>query len=127
MSRQPTSPPTEPIERVADLVAGIPGVAGLSAGEFAAIATYLPSGRLHGVRQLQGRTEVGVVLEWGASAVSVIRLIRARVEAVTGGPVDVTLVDVALPTGMADLDQGSVVPVEEPGSPDETIVAGGPA
>lgn len=99
-ARQPPAP-LDPVERVADIALAIPGVAGLSSGPFGDLKTYLPGRRLDGIRQRQGHTEIGIVLEWGASATSTARLLRARVEGAVGGVVDITVADVTLPDHLA--------------------------
>lgn len=95
MTSAPAS--SQPAERVADIVLAVPGVAGLSGGTFGDLATYLPGKRLMGVRQRQGRTEIGIVLEWGADAGQTLQQVRAAVEAAVDGPVDILVADVAEP------------------------------
>lgn len=95
MSSEPAG--GQPAERVAEIVLAVPGVAGLSSGAFGDLATYLPGQRLAGVRQRQGRIEIGIVLQWGASAAPVVRTVRQAVLDEIGGPVDITISDVAAP------------------------------
>jgi hypothetical protein len=92
--------PDDPADEVARIVASVPGVAGLSAGAFGDVKTYLPGRRVVGVRQGRGLTEVSIVLAWGASAPNTVRLIRSRVSAAVGGQVDVMVADVAGPDAL---------------------------
>lgn len=104
MSAEPvTTPqawPQDPVEEVAEEVLAVPGVAGLTAGPFGDLSTYLPGRRVPGVRRRGGLLEIAVVLAWGASADLVGRLIRARLgtlPALVEDRVEVLVVDVQAP------------------------------
>jgi uncharacterized alkaline shock family protein YloU len=83
--------------RIAALIERVPGVAALHAGTYGDIRTYLPGGRLTGVRV--GRpdepVEVALVLELGRPIPAVVADVRRAVATVCGDrPVDVTVADV---------------------------------
>lgn len=87
----------------------VPGVAGLHPGPFGQVATYLPGRKVEGVRVRQDRTEVHIVLQWRAGAVSTAAAVSAAVTALTGTPVDVYVQDVEDParSSEASLQRGS--------------------
>lgn len=84
------------------------GVAGLHPGPFGQVATYLPGRKVEGVRVRQDRTEVHIVLQWRAGAVSTAAAVSAAVTALTGTPVDVYVQDVEDParSSEASLQRG---------------------
>jgi hypothetical protein len=83
--------------RIAALIERVPGVAGLHAGTYGDIRTYLPNGRLTGVR-VGGPAEpveVALVLGLGRPIPDVVADVRRAVATVCGDrPVDVTVADV---------------------------------
>lgn len=83
---------------LAETVTADPAVARLDGGVFGAVATYLPGGRLVGVRVDPDPTapvEVAVVLHLGAPIPTVVAGLRARIARVLGDrPVDLTVSDV---------------------------------
>lgn len=81
-------------DRVAVATLAVDGVARLHGGALGEVATYLPGRRVSGVRSGPDGTEVHVVLRWGAPLLETSRTVRAAVEAVTDGPVHVTVEDV---------------------------------
>jgi hypothetical protein len=84
-------------EQIAALVARVPGVAALHAGTYGDIRTYLPRGRLTGVRvgPPGEPVEVALVLGLGRPIPAVVADVRAAVASVCGDrPVDVTVADV---------------------------------
>ncbi len=89
--------PRELVDDVADAVASVPGVAGLTAGQFGDLATSLPGRRVCGVRLRHDLAEVAVVLAWGASAQTTVRAIRTRLAGLLECPVDVTIADIETP------------------------------
>jgi hypothetical protein len=91
------SPPPDLTERIADAVRAHPAVAGLRAGPFGAVASYLPGRRVDGVRLAEdGRgVELAVAVRLGARIPTVARELRAAVRELAGEvPVDVTIIDV---------------------------------
>jgi hypothetical protein len=89
---------------VAELVAAHPAVVRLDGGIFGAVGTYLPGGKLVGVRvdEHGGPVEVAVVLSLATPIPEVVAQLRARVATVAGGrPVDVTVADVVTGPGRA--------------------------
>ena len=101
---EPVHPPGEAAEdpaavaaQLAALIERVPGVAGLHAGTYGDVRTYLPSGRLTGVRV--GRpdepVEVALVLGLGRPIPAVVADVRRAVATVCGDrPVDVIVADV---------------------------------
>lgn len=114
--------PDEAIDEVARLVLATPGVAGLTAGAFGDMATYLPGRRLAGVRQRHGRTEVCLVLSWGASAQLVGRRIRQQLRDVVEGEVDVVVADIEAPAGAPEDTRSE--PVTDPRSTTDALAPG---
>jgi uncharacterized alkaline shock family protein YloU len=87
--------PLDPAELVAAAVTAVPGVAGLHAGMFGEVATYLPGRRVPGVRiKASGVTEVHVTLFYGVGVRDGAARVRDAAAAVVGGVVDVTVEDV---------------------------------
>ena len=93
----PTPSPTsaELADTVAEAVRALPGVDDLHAGALGEVATYLPGRRVGGVRLLEPGCEVHLVLTWGAPVAATTQMVREVVQTVTGGPVHVTVEDVA--------------------------------
>ncbi|SDU76857.1 Asp23/Gls24 family envelope stress response protein [Jiangella alkaliphila] len=84
---------------VAAAVLGVPGVAGLHAGLFGEVATYLPGRRVRGVRvgPEDDAVAVHVVVEWDAPVPATVDAIRTAVAGLVAGTVHVTVEDVAAP------------------------------
>lgn len=87
---------------LADLVAtaalSVPGVAGMHAGQFGEVATYLVGRRVIGVRLRPTLVEVHVALTSGTPVLDVATSVRARVAPLVGRrPVDVTVEDLLDP------------------------------
>ncbi|AIJ24762.1 MULTISPECIES: hypothetical protein [Amycolatopsis methanolica group] len=68
--------------RIATAVQACPHVAGLHAGRFGEIATYLPGGRVPGVRIRPEEITVGVVGHYPAPVRDIAQEVRAAVGAV---------------------------------------------
>lgn len=91
-----TTSVAELAEQVSQLVQDHPSVVKLHGGEFGEIATYLPGRRITGVRiSDDGRTEISVVLRLDRPLSTVVSELRSTIAARTGGPVDITVADVA--------------------------------
>ena len=90
-------PQADPADRVAAAVLALPGVAGLHAGVFGEVNTYLPGRRVAGVRLRPHRAEVHLVLAWGAPVEATAAAVRRVATAVAGTVVDVSIEDVADP------------------------------
>ncbi len=90
---------TAAVEVAAAVVAEVPGVAGLHAGEFGEVATYLPNRKVIGIRQTadSARTEVHIVVHLDAPVHQTAARVRAALAAVVGGAVDVIVEDVVEP------------------------------
>jgi uncharacterized alkaline shock family protein YloU len=83
-------------ERIAGAVLAQPGVAGLHAGPFGVVASYLPGRRVDGVRIAEdgSAVELAVTLELGQPIPAVAQRLRAAVRDVAGDVrVDMTIVD----------------------------------
>jgi uncharacterized alkaline shock family protein YloU len=87
----------EPADVVAAAVTGVPGVAGLHAGMFGEVGTYLPGRRVPGIRIEGGVTDVHVTLFFGAPVRDTAARIRDVVTRSVGGVVNVTVEDVIAP------------------------------
>jgi uncharacterized alkaline shock family protein YloU len=86
---------TEPADIVAAAVLTVAGVAGLHAGMFGEVGTYLPGRRVPGVRIGDDVTEVHVTLYFGVPVRETAARIRSAVAPlVTSDRVDVTVEDV---------------------------------
>lgn len=97
-------------------VLALPGVADLHTGAFGEVATYLPGRRVEGVRVRADRTEVHIVVEWGASALEVADAVRAAATAITHTVVDVHVQDFAAP--MSDNPSSDNPSSDDPSSDD---------
>lgn len=80
-------------ERIAAAVIAVHGVAGLHAGMFGEVATYLPGHRVLGVRVGPDRVDVHVSLALDAPVRPTATAIQRAVAAITDLPVDVTVED----------------------------------
>ncbi|MCX6408481.1 MAG: hypothetical protein NTV28_16330 [Propionibacteriales bacterium] len=87
-------------ERVAAATLGVPGVAGLHAGSFGEVATYLPGRRVTGVRLRDDDTEVHVVAVMGTRLRDLADAVRSAVSPLVDTPVRVVVEDV-VPDGTA--------------------------
>ena len=89
-------------ELLAAVVAGHPSVVRLDGGIYGAILTYLPGGRLVGVRlgTADEPVEIAVVLRLDQAIPETVAQLRTAVAAVYPGPVDITVSDVV--TGSSD-------------------------
>lgn len=120
----------EVADSVRAAVLALPGVADLHTGAFGEVATYLPGRRVEGVRVRADRTEVHVVVEWGASALEVADAVRAAATAITHTVVDVHVQDFAAPksTEPVDSERTSTEQIDtEPQhtGPDDDVANGG--
>jgi hypothetical protein len=93
----PAEDPAAVAARIVALIERVPGVAALHAGRYGDVRTYLPGGRLTGVRV--GRpdepVEVALVLGLDRPIPAVVADVRTAVATVCGDrPVDVTVADV---------------------------------
>ncbi len=113
-AQPPTRPnggggPVELTDRVADATRSVPGVTHLHTGTFGEVATYLPGRRVSGVRVLDDRCEVHIVVAWGDSVLQVAQQVQNVVALMVGTPVDVTVEDV--------VDVSSPAPPSAPSQP----------
>ncbi|SCX27639.1 hypothetical protein SAMN02799620_04371 [Mycolicibacterium fluoranthenivorans] len=86
-------PAEEQAERIASAVIAIDGVAGLHAGMFGEVASYLPGRRVAGIRLGPDRVDVHVSLALDAPVRPTATAIQRAVAAITDLPVDVTVED----------------------------------
>ncbi|TSD68372.1 Asp23/Gls24 family envelope stress response protein [Aeromicrobium piscarium] len=86
-------------ETIAEAVQAIDGVHSLHGGLFGEVATYLPGGRVSGVRIGDDGVDVHIVVRTGRPVLPVAEAVRAAVEAITVGPTHVTVEDLADVTG----------------------------
>jgi len=80
-------------ERIAAAVTAVEGVAGLHAGMFGEVATYLPGRRVSGVRIAADRVDVHVSLVLGVPVRPTATAIQRAVAELIELPVDVTIED----------------------------------
>ena len=105
MSTAPTSavsnpdgvPPPTLADQVEAAVRSVNGVAGLHAGAFGEVATYLPGRRVTGIAVRPDGCEVHVVLSWGSQAHQIAARIRAAIAPILSTAVHVAIEDVAEP------------------------------
>ena len=97
---EPADTATTVAEQVASATLGVPGVAGLHAGSFGEVATYLPGRRVTGVRLRDGDTEVHVVATMGTRLRDLADAVRSVVSPLVDTPVRVVVEDV-VPDGTA--------------------------
>jgi len=90
-------PAVDTADEVAALVLSVPGVAGLHAGRFGEVATYLPGRRVTGVKLGEEVAEVHVVLRFDAPLRTVAQQIHAVLATVVTVPVQVFVEDLAAP------------------------------
>lgn len=90
-------PLVETADELAALVLAVPGVDSLHAGRFGEVATYLPGRRVTGVKIVEDRVEIHVVLRFEAAITAVAQEIHAVVAAVVDVPVQVFVEDVTAP------------------------------
>jgi uncharacterized alkaline shock family protein YloU len=83
----------EDADRIAAIVTAVEGVAGLHAGMFGEVATYLPGRRVSGIRIGQDRVDIHVSLLLTAPVRDTATAIQRAVAAITALPVDVTVED----------------------------------
>ena len=88
----------EPADQIATAVLAVPGVAGLHAGMFGEVATYLPGRRVTGVRIGADAVEVHVSVLVDVPIRATASAIRQTVALLTPLPVDVTVEDI-VPSG----------------------------
>lgn len=92
-------------EQIATVTRSVPGVADLHGGVFGEVATYLPGGRVAGVRITDDHVEIHLSLFWDHPVRATADLVRTTVEPLVGKPVHVTIEDVLRPepdTGRLD-------------------------
>ena len=85
---------TDPVDRIAQAVLAVPGVAALHAGMFGEVGTYLPGRRVAGVRVGADAVDVHVSLVFDAPVRGTAAAIRWALTALTALPVNVTVEDV---------------------------------
>lgn len=82
------------VAQVADAVLSVPGVAGLHAGMFGEVGTYLPGEKIPGIRIGEDRTAVHLAITGQLSVHHVASAVQAAVEKLVHGPVDVAVEDI---------------------------------
>ncbi|KYH45401.1 hypothetical protein [Branchiibius sp. NY16-3462-2] len=87
----------ELVDAIAQAVLATPGVQGLHSGRFGEVATYLPGRRVAGVRTAESGSDIHIVVAWGHPVPATADAVRAAVQRVAPGRIDVTVEDVAAP------------------------------
>ena len=91
----------EHADRIAAAVLDVPGVAGMHAGMFGEVATYLPGRRVAGVRITPDAVEVHVSVLVDVPIRDTASAIRQAVAPLTALPINVTVEDVVPTTPAA--------------------------
>ncbi len=86
--------PNEPADQVATAALSVPGVAGLHAGSFGEVGTYLPGRRVAGIRLTDEVTEIHLAVVMGAAIPEVAARVVSAVTPLVGTPVQVFVEDV---------------------------------
>ena len=89
-----TAEASELSEQIAAAALSVEGVAGLHGGMFGEIGTYLPGGRVAGIRIAGERVEVHVTVYWEYAVRATADAVRSAVEPLVDQPVYVTVEDV---------------------------------
>lgn len=98
------------VEAVAVAVRACPAVYDVAPAGLATATTYLPGGRVSGIRVDDDRVVVQVRSRWPAPASELARQVRDAVAPlVSSRPVDVDILDVHTPLDAARLDPGSAI------------------
>jgi len=88
-----TADASQPSEQIAAAARSVEGVADLHGGMFGEVGTYLPGGRVAGIRIAGDRVEVHVTLYWDHPVRATADAVRAAVEPLVDQPVYVTVED----------------------------------
>ena len=88
-----TTDASELSEQIAAAARSVEGVADLHGGMFGEVGTYLPGGRIAGIRITGDRVEVHVTLYWDHPVRATADVVRAAVEPLVDQPVYVTVED----------------------------------
>jgi hypothetical protein len=110
-----TAEASELSERIAAAALSVEGVADLHGGMFGEIGTYLPGGRVAGIRISGDRVEVHVTLYWEYAVRATADAVRSAVEPLVDQPVYVTVEDL-VQRRPGEFERASDLPVA--GSPD---------
>jgi hypothetical protein len=97
-----TQDSTERATALAEAISAVPGVSRLSPGRFGEVATYLPGGRVPGIRLGAESLDVHVVADWGVSVPELAAQVRSAASDVIGaGRIDVYVDDMQSPDSEA--------------------------
>ncbi|WP_206686166.1 hypothetical protein [Kribbella qitaiheensis] len=88
--------------QIATVARSVPGVADLHGGVFGEVATYLPGGRVAGVRIAEGHVEIHLSLFWDHPVRATADTVRTTVEPLVDRPVHVTVQDIVRPEAGPD-------------------------
>jgi uncharacterized alkaline shock family protein YloU len=110
-----TAEASELSEQIAAAARSVEGVADLHGGMFGEIGTYLPGGRVAGIRIAGERVEVHVTLYWEYPVRATADAVRSAVEPLVDQPVYVTVEDL-VQRRPGEFERASDPPVA--GSPD---------
>ncbi len=90
----PTGGEAQLVARVADAVCSVPGVAGLHAGMFGEVGTYLPGETVPGIRIGEESTAVHISITGQLPVRQVASAVQDAVGKLVPGPVDVIVEDI---------------------------------
>lgn len=83
--------------QIAEAVRAVGGVAGLHDGAFGEVATYLPGGKVAGVRVRDDLLDVHIAVRWDHPVGPIAEAVRRAVGPLDDRPVHVTVEDIVQP------------------------------
>lgn len=101
-------------QQVAAAALAVPGVTGLHAGVFGEVATYLPGGRVSGVRMSDGSGEVHIVVDVNHDLRAVADEVVTAASQVAGVPVSVVVEDISVGTAESRAEPGTTAGGDTP-------------
>lgn len=111
-------------DQVSAAVLRVPGIVGLHAGPDGLATTYLPDRWITGVRLHLTGCEVHVVMAWEASVGATTRAVRRAVAPLVDGSVDVTVAEIAPPSGQSTVPRSASAAERGGSSASASIPAG---
>lgn len=100
VTERPVDPATQRVNAIRAATLAVPGVAKLHTGTFGEVATYLPGGKVEGIRSRSDGVEVHLVTKWESQVLQVAKAVQAAVSALPGMggiPVRVVVQDITAP------------------------------
>lgn len=101
-------------QQVAAAALAVPGVTGLHAGVFGEVATYLPGGRVSGVRMSDDSGEVHIVVDVNHDLRAVADEVVTAASQVAGVPVSVVVEDISVGPAESRAEPGTTAGGDTP-------------